>query len=543
MASYLLYTCQGKIYAEISVLITSGMILEKNISALKKQNPGLAEALLNYDGTVHEVLYSRQNHPTLQVDNVTLHSIYDPVREAQDWADHYDGDITNAASIYVLGFGLGYHVMELCRRTEKEAVVIEPRMDILHTAMRTMDLSTILDRITLITNYLFHGDHDDVTILRHGPSVNLSSKYFNNMLRMMKFGGSIKKPLKIMVVSPIYGGSLPIARYCSSSLKKMGHSVELIDNSRFSDALFYARDMTKQKSRHDSSINHLTAFLSETLMARCEAFNPDLVFALAQSPVTLNCLEELKGREITTAYWFVEDYRVMDYWEAIAPHYDFFFTIQRGEFIDRLAKAGVRNAHYLPMAAFPDIHRNEHLSGEELDYYGSDISFLGAGYYNRRHFFKGLLDFDFKIWGNEWPHDSYLTKYLQRNGERIETDDAVKVFNASKININLHSSTHHRGINPFGDFVNPRTFEIASCGGFQLVDRREEIGDLFEVGKEIILFDDIDDLRNKISHYLKHPDDRRRIAEKARQKIMKEHTYEHRMQDMLLFLAERLRWT
>ena len=41
-----------------------------------------------------------------------------------------------------------------------------------------------------------------------------------------------------------------------------------------------------------------------------------------------------------------------------------------------------------------------------------------------------------------------LTRVLQRNGARIDTDDAVRIFNATAINLNLHSSTYHDGVDP-----------------------------------------------------------------------------------------------
>ena len=44
--------------------------------------------------------------------------------------------------------------------------------------------------------------------------------------------------------------------------------------------------------------------------------------------------------------------------------------------------------------------------------------------------------------------------------------EAVKIFNASRINLNLHSSPYHLGINPEGDYVNPRTFDLAAAGPF-----------------------------------------------------------------------------
>jgi spore maturation protein CgeB len=229
----------------------------------------------------------------------------------------------------------------------------------------------------------------------------------------------------------------------------------------------------------------------------------------------------------------------MEYWKNIAGYYDFFFTIQKGQFFNELQRAGIKNYHYLPMAACPDIHKPVTLSDEEITYYGSDLSFAGAGYYNRRQFMRGLLDFDFKIWGSDWDLHSDLAPCIQRSGARIDTDEIVKIFNASRININLHSSTYHKGINPFGDFINPRTFEIMACGGFQLADRRPAMEGLFEADEEIIVFDELGDLRSKAAYYLDNPEERNRIAERGRQRVLREHTYENRMKEMLEVIAAR----
>ena len=55
----------------------------------------------------------------------------------------------------------------------------------------------------------------------------------------------------------------------------------------------------------------------------------------------------------------------------------------------------------------------------------------------------------------------------------------MKIYNASKININLHSSLQTTDLVSRGDFVNPRTFELAAAGAFQLVDERSLLGELF----------------------------------------------------------------
>lgn len=511
----------------------------KNISSCRIKQPELAEELKNLKPNPRvQAVETKSGIPSLRADNITLHSTYDPIEEAKTWVSHYGDDIQGASVVYVLGFGLGYHVRELCRHAKQKIVVVEPRMDILREAFSLVDLSAIFSRARIVTDIDITPSGDNVTVLEHKPSVALNREFFHAIKARIRSAAAIGKGLRILVVGPVYGGSLPIAGYCSAALRKLGHTVEYFDNSRFHDILFFSRDTIKERARFTRCTEILSAMISEIILARCESFRPDLVFALAQAPLTPECLSELKKQNIPTAFWFVEDFRLMEYWRRIAHLYQYFFTIQRGAFLDELEGIGIRNYHYLPVAADPQVHRTVRLGIKEKMSYGSDVSFVGAGYYNRRRFFRGLMDLDFRIWGSDWDLSSALGKYIQNSGERVSTEDAVRIFNAAKININLHSSAHHKGINPFGDFVNPRTFEIASCGGFQLVDRRADIGEFFEEGQEIVCFSDLDDLRNKILYYLDHTDERLKISARGRQRVIREHTYEHRMREMLSFIAE-----
>jgi len=521
------------------------MFLEKNIEALKDKNPELtAEILSAPKGDDLQVLTSKTGLLSLKAGNITLHSIYEPIKEAEAWAEHHRKKIERASALVVLGFGLGYHIMELCKLeifkvTEMDVVVFEPRLDILRTALETVDLTSILSRVRLVTGYDPLPEVKGFEILEHKPSVTLSRGYFERLLSRLKVLQAIKKGLKIMVVGPIYGGSLPVAGYCASALKELGHEVDFVDNSVYKDAYFVIKKITSDSVHQTQLMAMLISFISEAVIARCAEFKPDLIFALAQAPLNDNSLKKFRDIKIPTAFWFVEDFRLMEYWQGVALFYDYFFTIQRGEFFDKLKEMGVRNFHYLPLAACLNTHKKLDLSKEELDEYGSDISFVGGGYYNRRKFFTGLIDFDFTIWGSEWDVCHPLSKHIQRGGERIGTVDIVKIFNAAKININLHSSTCHEGINPYGDFVNPRTFEIAACEGLQLVDYRSELPELFSIDKEIICFESIEDLREKINYYLNNPDERQKIALKSRERVEKEHTYKLRMEEMLNFILSR----
>ena len=514
------------------------MNIEKNISELRKSDPALADVLSVAGHRPYlKIIESRNGNPSIIINNITLHSRYDPVKEAKEWVQHYREKIEGSKAISVFGFGLGYHILELCKDVDKEITVFEPKPEVLRAALESVDLTSILSKVKIITDINALPVEHNSEILVHKPSYELNRKYFDSLQDKIRNLANINRSLKILVVGPVYGGSLPIAEYCSSALKKLGHNVEFVDYGRFSDVLFYTREITSERTKYNSLINKFSSFLSEAFLLKCEEFKPDLVFVLAQAPLNEECLVTLKRNKIPTAFWFVEDFRFMEYWKNIAGYYDYFFTIQKGAFFEELEKSGVRNYHYLPMAASPDIHKPCKPSEEERDHYGSDISFMGAGYYNRRQFLKGLMDFDFKIWGTDWNIKSELGRHIQRSGERINTDEVVRIFNAAKININLHSSTYHAGINPFGDFVNPRTFEIISCGGFQVVDKRSGLEGLFDINKEIVVYEDLDDLKRKIKYYLNNPEEREVIAEKGRQRILRDHTYEHRMKEMLEYIA------
>jgi spore maturation protein CgeB len=275
-------------------------------------------------------------------------------------------------------------------------------------------------------------------------------------------------------------------------------------------------------------------------MAKCLDLKPDLIFALAQAPLTPDVLDRMRQFEFTTAFWFVEDCREFTYWKQVASKYDCFFAIQKREIFGDLESLGATEFHYLPLGCDPNVHRQIELSDEDEKRFSSDASFVGAGYYNRQIFFQGLLDLDFKIWGTDWNLASPVGRLVQEKSRRVTPRETVKIFNGSKININLHSSTYHQGVNPQGDFVNPRTFEIAACQGFQVADPRSHLPELFEPDQEVVCFETIEDLREKVAYYLAHPEERECIATRGQERANRDHTYLKRVTRALELIVEKV---
>ncbi len=348
-----------------------------------------------------------------------------------------------------------------------------------------------------------------------------------------------KKILRILVVLPLYGGSLPVGRFCVAALKEMGHLVETFEAPEFYDAYNALDNLKVTSDRHQYLQNSFLQVLSQAVLAKTETFEPDMVLSMAQAPLTHQALKRLKRDKVITAMWFVEDFRLFTYWQSFAPFYDIFAVIQKEHFFDKLKEIGVNNTLYLPLAAHPDFHHPLNIGVIDRRKYGADVSFMGAGYPNRRMAFRKLIHHGLKIWGSEWEGDHILDKYIQLGGRRVSSEECVKIFNATKINLNLHSSINADELVSGGDFINPRTFELAACGAFQLVDRRSLMSEAFSEG-ELAHFDNLEDLDEKISYFLSHPDERDLYAEKGRKRVLAEHTYVIRMQTLIDFAMDKI---
>jgi spore maturation protein CgeB len=513
---------------------------ETNVNRLAQCDAALASALRQSSRGKLDIVQSRSGIPSARANGRWIHSAYDPVREAQAWAEsqiHRDGE-----TLVVLGVGLLYQVEALCACLPRTApvVLVVPDLSVLADAASVRAWGDWMDRISWawgtpesIGLHIANAGHP-LRLVTYPPAAALhadSHRAIETALQR-QIAAQAGGQLRIAVVGPIYGGSLPITGFVVRALESLGHHVRWLDHSVHA-ASYHQLDLLKNAQHRMALQNKYAEMLSRVTMAQLAEDPPDLVLALAQAPLILPMLEHLRRKRFMTAMWFVENSRHLTYWQQLAAGYDFWFVIQQEPCITSLRQAGAKEVRYLPMAADPSVHRPLELSQAEREEYGSDLSFVGAGYANRRSIFPRLRghDWTFKLWGNEWEGAADLTSVLQRNGARIDTDTCLKVFNGSAVNLNLHSWAG-AGFDPEGDFVNPRTFELAACGAFQIADRRALMPDLF-TENEVAVVSSPDDLPREIARWLRDPEQRTTMAAKARQRVLAEHTYTHRMRDLL----------
>lgn len=108
-------------------------------------------------------------------------------------------------------------------------------------------------------------------------------------------------------------------------------------------------------------------------------------------------------------------------------------------------------------------------------------------------------------------------------------DYAPYVFKTARINLNISLRSILSGI-PL------RAFDIMGAGGFLLTNYQEDFLDFFVPGEDFVFYDSKADLLSKIDYYLHHEEERAQIAENGLQKISADHTYIHRVSEILSYL-------
>ena len=333
--------------------------------------------------------------------------------------------------------------------------------------------------------------------------------------------------MRILVVGAISGATVDIGSSLAHAFAALGKECHFLDFSEY-----HQEFRILDRVRNDAEMHGFLIKLQTRLMEEVLLFKPSLIIGIAQSPLNnKDVLDAFRKSGIRLNYWFLEDFKVFHYWREIASKFDHFFTIQKSRIFEELRNLGCENGYYLP-AAFDDLSGSS-VSSDPLNKGELLVSFVGAPYRNRIHVFNTLKIPGLEIYGEGWEG---LNAAVKIGNRRITSEERRSIYVNSKINLNLHSSSHAEG-DWSGDFVNPRTFEIAGLGGFQLTDPRELMAQHFDLKSEMPVFKNASGMREAIQYYSKHEAERHGLAANAHARVLKEHTYRHRAMEILSLAA------
>ena len=141
----------------------------------------------------------------------------------------------------------------------------------------------------------------------------------------------------------------------------------------------------------------------------------------------------------------------------------------------------------------------------------------------RKQLISALAPIGIHLWGTEEWKTDFPHNY---RGSADHYLDLPKIYIASKINMDISRINQP-------NIVTMRVFDVLACGGFVLADRNESLLELFKEDWDIVCYDTPGEAVDKINYYLNHESDRMTVAQRGYEKVVKSHTFEHRINHIL----------
>jgi len=191
----------------------------------------------------------------------------------------------------------------------------------------------------------------------------------------------------------------------------------------------------------------------------------------------------------------------------VAQFFDIVFVAQKNylEFYRRIV--GHDQVYWLPLAAAPDVHRRLELPKIY------DVGFVGN--LSLAH------------------QKTARARRLRLIASRFRTNDFYRQYTPEEVG-QVYSQSHIVFNTSIAGDVNMRVFEGTAAGALVLTDSvGNGLGDLFEIGREIVVYRDDAELLEKIAYYLTHQEEREEIACAGYRRTHAQHTYAHRVRTVL----------
>ena len=352
------------------------------------------------------------------------------------------------------------------------------------------------------------------------------------------------------------------------------------------DRLGYATCFVQLPSQEVGSQEFVETILSEVLR-----FKPDFILTINHLGVDKEgVLTDLLARlELPLASWFVDNpHLILYFYQNLTSDWMAIFTWDADN-LESLRAQGFKQVIYLPLAT--DAHRFVPRSTSmtrELAFVGNsmvykvrdkleqyafpallvqDLALLGQGFMN-----SGLFSVS-EFLQQEYPqHFSLFAKIpdigVRLGYEALITWQATLVYRLERVRALLSFApmivgdtgwfellpqngwAYHGELNYYTDLpifypatrinfnctsqqmkgaVNQRVFDVPAGGGFLLTDYRRQMEHLFDLGQEMIVYNQVEEIPDLVRYYLAHNQEREKIIQAGRKRVLAEHTYDQRL--------------
>ena len=239
------------------------------------------------------------------------------------------------------------------------------------------------------------------------------------------------------------------------------------------------------------------------------------------SPETIHAINQLGI--VTCAFWWDDRLSFRGRFvrgrytgaASLASAYDVNLTNAPDSIAKYLVEGGL--AMFWPEAANPDHFRPLQRTFEY------DVSFVGGCYGQRPVYIDYLKDHGVRVeaFGPGWSSGP------------VSAENMVEIYNRSRINLGFSGI----GYSMKEMCLKGRDFEVPMCGALYLASAQPDLHRVYNVGQEVVTYRSKADCLAKTRYLLAHPDECACIRQAARQRCVRDHTWERRFHDLFQLMG------
>ena len=323
---------------------------------------------------------------------------------------------------------------------------------------------------------------------------------------------------RIGVIGPV--GPDRFAENVGDALQRLGHVITQLGPARPRRSRSRLFDRAAGLARQ--AVPSLDERAQERIV-RAALGNDCEIIINVDSMLTPSVVTRLRSSGARVAFWFPDHLANLGRQYMLLAPYDAIF-FKEPFLTDRLRAMLDLPVYYLPQACNPRWHRPVTQAGTE-----HCLVIAGNMYPSRVRLLDRLIakGIPLRLYGGKFPRWIGETASRAAHTGRIVTcEEKARVFRSAAGVLNTMNLAEVNG-------VNARLFEAAGCGAAVLTDFRSTVPELFEVGKELLVFHDFDELVEQATRLLSERGLTARLGDAAALRAHRDHTYDLRVTTIL----------
>jgi spore maturation protein CgeB len=292
----------------------------------------------------------------------------------------------------------------------------------------------------------------------------------------------------------------------------------------------------------------------------------DLFFAyLMDGMVEPGVIDEIRKAGVPTCNFSCNNIHQFYLVDELSPHFDYSLHAEKAAREKFLAV----KAHPLwwPMASNPKYFKPINVPRTV------SASFVGTNYALRARYIAHLLEngIDVHVYGPGWRgrKRSFLRRYrlllqallalspptryrssaeLATHDQRLylraafsdhlhqptSDDELIALYSRSQISLGfLEVYDQHDASRAVTQHLHLREFEAPMSGALYCTGYMDELAEMFEPDREVLVYRNQHELLDKVRYYLAHPDEAERIRQAGHTRALRDHTYQRRFEQLL----------